>query len=63
MDKPKVTSNTLDNPALQQAFLNDLDEKLWSSADKLRQQLDAANYKHSILTALSTIRTKNIKKP
>ncbi|MDU4465336.1 class I SAM-dependent DNA methyltransferase [Haemophilus parahaemolyticus] len=32
-----------------QAFLNDLDEKLWSSADKLRQQLDAANYKHIVL--------------
>lgn len=25
------------NHALEQAFLNDLDEKLWSSADKLRQ--------------------------
>ncbi|WP_314343007.1 type I restriction-modification system subunit M N-terminal domain-containing protein, partial [Simonsiella muelleri] len=34
---------------LEQAFLNDLDEKLWSSADKLRQQLDAANYKHIVL--------------
>ncbi len=37
------------NHALEQAFLNDLDEKLWSSADKLRQQLDAANYKHIVL--------------
>ena len=36
-------------PVLEQAFLNDLDEKLWSSADKLRQQLDAANYKHIVL--------------
>ena len=36
-------------PMLEQAFLNDLDEKLWSSADKLRQQLDAANYKHIVL--------------
>ncbi|MBH5328518.1 type I restriction-modification system subunit M [Eikenella sp. S3360] len=35
--------------SIQQAFLNDLDEKLWSSADKLRQQLDAANYKHIVL--------------
>ncbi|RDF12121.1 SAM-dependent DNA methyltransferase [Haemophilus paraphrohaemolyticus] len=34
---------------LAQSFLNDLDEKLWSSADKLRQQLDAANYKHIVL--------------
>ncbi len=33
----------------QQAFLNDLDEKLWSAADRLRQQLDAANYKHIVL--------------
>ena len=49
MDKPETTKNALDNPALQQAFLNDLDEKLWSSADKLRQQLDAANYKHIVL--------------
>ena len=38
-----------ENHTLQQAFLNDLDEKLWSSADKLRQQLDAANYKHIVL--------------
>ena len=38
-----------ENHALQQAFLNELDEKLWSSADKLRQQLDAANYKHIVL--------------
>ena len=38
-----------ENYVLQQAFLNELDEKLWSSADKLRQQLDAANYKHIVL--------------
>ena len=38
-----------ENHVLQQAFLNELDEKLWSSADKLRQQLDAANYKHIVL--------------
>ncbi|MGQ0286794.1 class I SAM-dependent DNA methyltransferase [Pasteurellaceae bacterium 22721_9_1] len=35
--------------AAQQAFLNELDAKLWQSADKLRQQLDAANYKHVVL--------------
>ncbi|MBS6009310.1 MAG: SAM-dependent DNA methyltransferase, partial [Haemophilus parahaemolyticus] len=34
---------------LAQSFLNELDEKLWSSADKLRQQLDSANYKHIVL--------------
>ena len=39
----------VENSATQQAFLNDLDEKLWSSADRLRQQLDAANYKHIVL--------------
>lgn len=38
-----------ENHTLQQAFLNELDEKLWASADKLRQQLDAANYKHIVL--------------
>ncbi|AOF54544.1 Type I restriction-modification system, DNA-methyltransferase subunit M [Pasteurellaceae bacterium NI1060] len=39
-----------DNNALtQQAFLNNLDQKLWSAADRLRQQLDAANYKHIVL--------------
>ncbi|MCK9002520.1 type I restriction-modification system subunit M [Haemophilus influenzae] len=37
------------NHTLQQAFLNELDEKLWASADKLRKQLDAANYKHIVL--------------
>ena len=49
MPQQETTKNALDNLALQQAFLNDLDEKLWSSADKLRQQLDAANYKHIVL--------------
>lgn len=35
--------------ATQQAFLNKLDADLWKAADKLRQQLDAANYKHIVL--------------
>ncbi|MFZ7277836.1 type I restriction-modification system subunit M, partial [Avibacterium endocarditidis] len=35
--------------AQQQAFLNDLDARLWAAADKLRNQLDAANYKHIVL--------------
>lgn len=48
--KRNETTKIVDeNHALQQAFLNELDEKLWSSADKLRQQLDAANYKHIVL--------------
>ena len=33
----------------EQQFLKDLDIKLWSSADKLRNALDAANYKHVVL--------------
>jgi type I restriction enzyme M protein len=34
---------------LEQEFLNDLDTKLWRSADKLRSNMDAANYKHVVL--------------
>lgn len=34
---------------LEQQFLNELDAKLWKSADKLRSNLDAANYKHVAL--------------
>jgi type I restriction enzyme M protein len=30
-------------------FLNDLDAQLWKAADKLRSNLDAANYKHIVL--------------
>ncbi|HCE2446404.1 TPA: type I restriction-modification system subunit M [Vibrio parahaemolyticus] len=33
----------------EQQFLNELDDKLWKSADKLRNALDAANYKHVVL--------------
>ncbi|WHN65636.1 type I restriction-modification system subunit M N-terminal domain-containing protein [Cysteiniphilum sp. QT6929] len=33
----------------EQEFLNALDEKLWAAADKLRNNLDAANYKHVVL--------------
>ncbi|HET7370349.1 MAG TPA: class I SAM-dependent DNA methyltransferase [Gammaproteobacteria bacterium] len=33
----------------EQAFLNDLDKKLWTAADKLRSNLDAAQYKHAVL--------------
>jgi len=32
-----------------QGFLNDLDKKLWNSADKLRSTLDASQYKHTVL--------------
>lgn len=35
--------------AEEQQFLNDLEKKLWASADKLRSTLDAAQYKHAVL--------------
>jgi type I restriction enzyme M protein len=35
--------------AEEQIFLNELDKKLWTSADKLRSTLDAAQYKHAVL--------------
>ncbi|MCH2228225.1 MAG: type I restriction-modification system subunit M [Candidatus Caenarcaniphilales bacterium] len=34
---------------LEQEFLKELDDKLWKSADKLRSNMDAANYKHVVL--------------
>lgn len=34
---------------IEQQFLNELDDKLWKSADKLRSSMDAANYKHVVL--------------
>ena len=37
------------NQNLEQQFLNELDDKLWKAADKLRNNLDAANYKHIVL--------------
>ena len=33
----------------EQQYLNDLDKKLWISADKLRSTLDASQYKHAVL--------------
>ncbi|HZJ94422.1 MAG TPA: type I restriction-modification system subunit M N-terminal domain-containing protein, partial [Thiopseudomonas sp.] len=33
----------------EQEFLKELDAKLWNAADKLRNNLDAANYKHVVL--------------
>lgn len=35
--------------ATDKQFLNDLDKKLWSAADRLRANLDAAVYKHVVL--------------
>ncbi|AGX88597.1 type I restriction-modification system subunit M [Candidatus Symbiobacter mobilis] len=36
------------NP-IEQRFFNDLEKKLWTAADKLRSNLDAAVYKHVVL--------------
>lgn len=33
----------------EQQFLSELDTKLWKAADKLRSNMDAANYKHVVL--------------
>lgn len=33
----------------EQKFLADLDKKLWNAADKLRSNIDAAEYKHVVL--------------
>ncbi|KJD38611.1 restriction endonuclease HindVIIP subunit M [Paenibacillus polymyxa] len=33
----------------EQQFIKELDDKLWKAADKLRNNLDAANYKHVVL--------------
>ena len=35
--------------AEEQKFLNELEKKLWTAADKLRSTLDAAQYKHAVL--------------
>jgi len=32
--------------SIEQQFFNDLEKKLWTAADKLRSNLDAAVYKH-----------------
>jgi type I restriction enzyme M protein len=40
---------TRTNSTEEQAFLEDLDKKLWNAADRLRSNLDAAVYKHAVL--------------
>lgn len=35
--------------SIEQQFFKDLDDKLWTAADKLRSNLDAAVYKHIVL--------------
>ncbi|MDP2756481.1 MAG: class I SAM-dependent DNA methyltransferase [Desulfurivibrionaceae bacterium] len=39
-------------PQEEQKFLESLDKKLWTAADKLRSTLDAAQYKHAVLGLL-----------
>jgi type I restriction enzyme M protein len=39
-------------PQKEQEFLEALDKKLWTAADKLRSTLDAAQYKHAVLGLL-----------
>lgn len=36
----------------EQKFLQDLEKKLWTAADKLRSTLDASQYKHAVLGLL-----------
>jgi len=40
---------TKQTSSAEQAFLDDLDKKLWNAADRLRSNLDAAVYKHAVL--------------
>ena len=52
MSTSTTTSNSAENKAIAQAeqdFLKDLENTLWQSADKLRNNLDAAVYKHAVL--------------
>lgn len=37
---------------IEQQYLNELDAKLWKSADKLLASMDAANYKHVVLSLI-----------
>lgn len=41
-------------PDKEQKFLDQLDKKLWTAADKLRSTLDAAQYKHAVLGVCRT---------
>ena len=43
------TAGTPKAPQSEQEFLKDLDKKLWTAADRLRSNLDAAVYKHAVL--------------
>lgn len=47
-DKHDATRDK-DMRPIEQQFFNDLEKKLWTAADKLRSNLDAAVYKHVVL--------------
>lgn len=47
MGRNKTNEIRMNN--LEQQFFKELDSKLWSAADKLRNNIDAANYKHVVL--------------
>src|SRR5687767_1456708 len=47
MQKTDTPTSTMNSE--EQQFLNDLDKKLWSAANKLLPMLDAAVYKHVAL--------------
>ncbi len=48
-DERKPSRVDLNMPETEQEFLNDLDKRLWTMADRLRSNLDAAVYKHAVL--------------
>ncbi|MBX2982158.1 MAG: type I restriction-modification system subunit M [Flavobacteriales bacterium] len=47
--EPKAKGQEPTSAQDEQAFLNELDKKLWTAADRLRSSLDAAVYKHAVL--------------
>jgi type I restriction enzyme M protein len=47
--QPRANEPMAHIPQTEQAFLAELDKKLWTAADRLRSSLDAAVYKHAVL--------------
>lgn len=45
-----------------QAFLRELDKKLWTAADRLRPNLDAAVYKHAVLGLIFLSRAERVRR-
>jgi len=46
-----------------QTFLRELDKKLWTAADRLRSNLDAAVYKHAVLGLIFLSRVERVRVP